>query len=110
MGAGSSGHHEAVPVRRPDAELFPSPRLPSQLLADFGTGVFGAAVVGLDVVDFKVGQVAVIADLGGRGVSGHRPSMIWMEPDRQKTQLPGSTSVASQARTWQYHSADTCRL
>ena len=73
LGRVSSGHHEAVPVRRADAELFPSPRLPSQLLAEFGTGVFGPGVVRLDVVDFEVGHVAVIAKLGGRRGIGASP-------------------------------------
>ena len=70
LGRVSSRHHEAVPVRRADAELFPSPRFPSQfLLADFRTGAFGSGVVRLDVVDFEVGHVAVIANLGGwRGI------------------------------------------
>jgi len=73
LGQVPSGHHEAVPVRRADAEFIPSPRFPSQLLAYLGPGVFGAGVVGVDVVDFEVGDVAVIADLGGRRCIGASP-------------------------------------
>src|SRR5581483_3612238 len=35
--------------------------------------------------------------------------MNWMAPDRQNTQLPGSTSITLQARTSRYHLADACR-